>query len=61
LDVKISQNNFTLTSGHTYTIRFSAKADSSRTIPVIIQSYNSPYTEYTHQSVNLGTTWYFNG
>jgi hypothetical protein len=34
-----------------------AKAESNRNVAVVVQKTESPYTEYTRQSVALTTSW----
>lgn len=61
--VQFAQRNFAISAGKKYTITFSAKASTTRTIPVILQlplvpqSGKPAYTEVYHQGVNLTTSW----
>ncbi|HEX9013640.1 MAG TPA: carbohydrate binding domain-containing protein, partial [Anaerolineaceae bacterium] len=55
--VSVMQQNRSLSKGKSYTLSFWAKASASRPLQAIIQAQASPYTEYTHQSPGLTTSW----
>lgn len=55
-DIQLKQP-VSLSSGQTYTITFSAKASSSRTITALLQEVASPYTVYSTQDFSVGTSW----
>lgn len=55
-DVQLGQT-VPLTAGQTYTIKFSAKADSSRSMGISVQGGISPYPNYYVQTVALTTAW----
>jgi hypothetical protein len=55
--VQLQQPNKTLAAQQPYTISFFAKAATNKSIDVVVQQTNSPYTLYTSQTFNLTTTW----
>ena len=55
--MQLVQSGLTTVAGQTYTIDFWAKAETPRSVAVVVQMNDSPYTEFFHQNVNLTTTW----
>ncbi len=55
--VQFGQNNLPTTANKQYTIEFMAKADTPRSIAVIVQKDDAPYTEYAHQDIAITTQW----
>lgn len=55
--VQLTQNKLVLNKGQIYNLSFTARSETSRTIPVIIQNDNNPYTEYSRQNVSLTPDW----
>ncbi|MGQ0698347.1 MAG: Calx-beta domain-containing protein [Panacagrimonas sp.] len=49
--------SLTLVAGRTYTLKFRAMADRSRTIGAVVQLNRSPWTEYFKRFPALNTTW----
>ncbi len=54
--VEFDQEPFTIYAGQQYTIYFDAKALAPRTIGMVIQERQSPWTPYFNVTVNLTTT-----
>jgi glucose/arabinose dehydrogenase len=55
--VQFYQTNIPLVSGQKYTVTFSAKASSNRSIEAVIQKNSSPYTLYWATANSLTTEW----
>lgn len=55
--VQLVQGNVATTAGQTYTIDFMAKAETPRTVALVVQMNDSPYTETFRQNVALTTNW----
>jgi hypothetical protein len=56
-NLQFRQDNLNLTAGKKYTVTFSAKASSSRSIEPVLQQQVSPFTLYVDQGANLTTSW----
>ena len=55
--VQLSQGSAAITNGQTYTVAFSAKAGSGRTIDAVLQQTASPYGVYAENRFSLTTSW----
>jgi hypothetical protein len=55
--VQISQSGLALVDGRTYTIAFSVKAASARSLDVVLQKTASPYTVLLEQRLSIATNW----
>jgi Carbohydrate binding domain len=56
-NIQFKHVNFSLNSGQTYLVKFSAKASKNRSIAVALSRNDAPYTWYAGQNFNLTTTW----
>lgn len=54
---QFKQLNLSIKQDSTYTVRFWAKSDASRSLSVSIQQSVSPYTYYNGQTFTVTTTW----
>jgi beta-glucanase (GH16 family) len=55
--VQLVQSKVPLVQNRLYVVTFMAKAETARPISVVVQKTNSPYTEYSRQSIALKTEW----
>jgi beta-glucanase (GH16 family) len=55
-DIQLSHTNIDLVAGTNYTLRFKAKADANRTVPIAFIR-TSEFGGVVYNSVNLTTTW----
>jgi hypothetical protein len=55
--VQISQSRLALADGQAYTITFSAKAASARSLDVVLQKTASPYTVLLEQRFSVAANW----
>jgi hypothetical protein len=55
--VQLSQSQVGLASGQAYTVSFSAKANASRSLDVVLQQTASPYAVRLERRVGLSTAW----
>ena len=54
-EIVMMQSGVPLEQGENYTVKFSARADASRPLSVVLQLDGSPYTGYFDATVNLNT------
>jgi hypothetical protein len=55
--LQFKQTGLSIQKDSVYTVRFDARSDSIRAIPVTVMQENSPWTSYAWTTVTLGTMW----